>query len=179
MNSDDNAKVICENCTAENPPLTKFCTQCSFPILGNDEEKGKFRLIIGNKKQLLKDAKGKIQTSKYVLYGLAGFILVTGLYQGLANDDFNAMITNLFLSLIYLVLIAWSDKNPFAAILSGLIVYATIILINAFFQPSSLFSGILVKIFIIMAFVKGIQSANEAQKYLSELEKLKSIRSGE
>ena len=38
---------------------------------------------------------------------------------------------------------------------------------------ATIFSGIILKIFIITALVKGIRSAQEAQKYLSELEKLK------
>ena len=46
---------------------------------------------------------------------------------------------------------------------------------NALVEPTSLFSGIVIKIIIIVALVKGIRSAQEAQKYLGELEKLKAV----
>ena len=47
------------------------------------------------------------------------------------------------------------------------------VIVNAFVEPTSLFSGIILKIIVVAALVKGIRSAQEAEKYLGELEKLK------
>jgi hypothetical protein len=163
----------CENCSATVPDSQKFCSQCSFPVNGTDSEKQSFRLHVSSRKRFLSDAEDKIKSSKYIMFGLAGIFLLVGLFVGFGADDFETMIINIFCCLIYLVLGAWCSKNPFGATLTALIIYATIVVVNAFVEPTSLFSGIVLKVIIITALVKGIRSAQEAQKYLGELEKLK------
>jgi hypothetical protein len=170
--------VSCENCNTPNSINQKFCSSCSFPIAGTDEEKTKFRLTVSSRKRLLEDAKDKMKSAKTIIYIIAGLVFVTGLYQGLANDDFVTMIVNLIICLIYLILAAWSTKNPFGAILTAFIIYLTLNVVNAFFDPVTLVQGIILKIFFIAAFVKGIRSANEAKGYLAELEKLKAAPVG-
>lgn len=172
------ADLSCENCNAINLPTQKFCTQCSFPVGGNDEEKTKFRLIVSSRKRLLKDVEEKIKSAKTIIYVLAGFALVMGLVFGLVNDDFPTMIMNLFLSVIYLILAAWSNKNPFGAILTAFIIYITLIVINAFFDPATIIQGIIIKIFFIGALIKGTRSAKEAEGFKKELEKLKAVPVG-
>ncbi|TXH24624.1 MAG: zinc ribbon domain-containing protein [Cyclobacteriaceae bacterium] len=166
--------ISCENCEAVNDSSKKFCPQCSFPIGGTEDEKRSFRLIVSSRKRLLESANEKIKSAKYIIIAISAIVFLTGLYQGFYGDDFVAMIVNLIISLVYLILLAWCTKNPFGAILTAFIIYATVIVINAFFEPASLFNGIIIKIFFIVAFIKGIQSAKEAQGYLMELEKFKS-----
>ena len=69
----------CENCSADNPETQKFCSACSFPINGSDQEKSSFRLILSSRKRFLADAEKKIENGKLTIYALAGlfFILVT------------------------------------------------------------------------------------------------------
>jgi len=124
---------------------------------------------------MLARAEKKIKTAKIYIYVLAALVFVSGLVYGFAKDDFVLMIVNLCISLLYLIMAAWSDKNPFGAILTTFIIYITLILLNAFLDPSSLFSGWLIKILVIGAFVKAIQSAKEAQGLLADLEKTKSL----
>jgi hypothetical protein len=165
--------VNCENCSNPNSSDLKFCPNCSFPVGGTDEEKSQFRMRIVRNKELIKEAKNKIQTAKIIMYVLAGITFLTGLFQGFSHDNFSGLIINCLLSLVYLIMIAWADKNPFAATLSVFILYITINLFNAFFDPSTLFSGIIMKVIVIVGLIKGITSAKEAQDSLNELEKVK------
>lgn len=165
--------VNCENCNNTNSPDLRFCPNCSFPAGGSDEEKSQFRIRIIRNKQLIKDAKEKIQSAKIIMYVLAGLTFLMGVFQGFGQDDFSGLIVNSVLAILYLIMIAWMDKNPFAATLSVFILYITINLLNAFFEPATLFSGIILKIIVIAALIKGITSAKQAQDSLNELEKVK------
>ena len=167
------AVVICENCKASNSADLKFCPNCSFPIGGSEHDKYQFRLKVSNNKRLIKNAKEKIQSAKTIMYVLAGLTFVVGLYAGLGEDNYEGLMINLILSVLYLIMVAWADKNPFAAILTAFIIYITINLLNAFFEPATLFQGIILKIIFIGGFIKGIKSAQEAQESLKELERIK------
>lgn len=170
--------LVCENCAAEVNAHQKFCSQCSFPANGSEDEKRSFRLLVSSRKRFLKDANEKIKSGKIIIYALAGLYFVFGLFFGFANDDIATMIVYLVCTVIYLILAAWSSNNPFGAILTALIIYVTIHVLSAFVDPATIFSGIILKIVFISAFVKGIRSAQEAQKYLAELEKLKAVPVG-
>lgn len=167
--------LTCENCNAQVVSTVKFCNSCSFPVTGSEDDKRSFRLSIGSKKRQVKDALEKIKTCKTIIYILAGILFITGLVVGFVQDDYASMIVNLCISLLYLILAAWSEKNPFGAILTAFIIYITLILINFFVDPATIFSGLLFKILFIGAFVKGVRSAKEAKDILVELEKTKSL----
>jgi cell division protein FtsW (lipid II flippase) len=158
--------------------LNKYCTQCSFPINGTEEEKRSFRLSVSSRKRLLSDAEDKIKNARYIIYALAALFFVSGIILGVVNDDFVTMIVNLFICVLYLILAAWCTKNPFGAFLTAFIIYVTLIVVNAFFNPATLLSGLVMKIICIGALITGIRSAKEAQGYLSELEKVKAVPNG-
>ena len=179
MDSSEQSAIICENCNTSFNVVQKFCSTCGFPIGGNEDEKRSFRLIVSSRKRLLSDANKQVKNAKNIIYALAGIFLISGLFLGLANDDFGGMIVNLVLCLLYLILATWAGKNAFGAILTGFIVYITVQLLNAFVEPATLFQGIILKIVFIGAFIKGIQSALEAKKFLTELEKFKAVPVGE
>ena len=165
--------LTCENCKAVYQANQNFCDQCSFPVGGTDHAKQSFRLHVGMHKQWLRDANKETGTSKIIIYVLAGIFLLMGLYRGFFVDDFTNMITNLVISVIFLVLASWSDTNPFGAILTAFIIYLTVQLYNFFLDPSTLFQGIILKAIIILGFAKGVRSAHEAQRLRKKLKELK------
>ncbi|HEY4656745.1 MAG TPA: hypothetical protein VIH22_19645 [Cyclobacteriaceae bacterium] len=167
--------VDCEHCYASNEYGRKFCSQCSFPIGGTEEEKTSFRLVVSSRKRFLDDAKDKIKSAKTVIYILAGLFFVFGLVIGFVMDDFATMVANLSLTVIYLVLAAWCTRNPFGAILTAFILYVTLQVVNVLIDPATLIQGFVIKFFVIVALVKGIRSAHEAQGYLRELQNLKAV----
>lgn len=165
--------IICANCNAENPSTQKFCSSCSYPITGTMEERQQFAATIGKHKLHIKRAKEQIGNAKIMIYIIAGLTFLFGLIIYFQNDDFVSLIVNISMCLLYLIMAAWADKNPFAAILTAFIFYVTFILVNAVIQPATLFSGLIMKIIIIVGFVKAIRSAMEAQESIKELEKYK------
>jgi hypothetical protein len=171
--------VVCENCKAEHNSSRKFCPDCSFPIQGSDEEKIRFRLILSSRKRLLSDAQDKIKSAKMMIYVAAAVFFISGLVMYFINNDLPTLLVNLVVSLVYLILAAWSQKNAFGAILTAFIIYATIQIVNAFMDPATILSGIIIKILLIAAFVKGIRSAMEAKGYMKELEKFKAAPVGD
>lgn len=167
--------IRCDNCQTENNVATKFCPQCSFPLGGTDDERKNFRLSVSIKKQLLSDAQKKINSAKNTIWIIAGLTFLVGLLAGFGADDFVLMIINFILTLVYLIMAAWANKNPFSAILTAFIIYITMNVVSAFVDPSTLASGLIIKIFIIAGFIKGIRSAQEAQGYMKELADVKAI----
>jgi di/tricarboxylate transporter len=169
----ETTSIVCDNCRAENPSTQKFCSSCSYPISGSLEERQQFVATIGKHKLLIKRAKEQISNAKIIIYLIAGFTFLAGLFGYFKYEDFTLLIVNIFMCLLYLIMAAWADKNPFAAILTAFIIYITVILINAVVSPGSLFSGIIWKVIFIAAFIKAIRSAQAAQESMNELEKYK------
>lgn len=163
----------CPHCRAEIPSHNKFCTSCSYPINGTDDELRTFRIDMARRRSQLKEAENKTEKAAVILYILAGLCFLMGLIAWAVSDDYMTLVINSIISILYLVFAAWSNRNPFAAMLTALIVYLTTVILNAAIDPSTLFSGILFKIIIIGTFVKGIQSASEAKAYMEELNKFR------
>jgi hypothetical protein len=67
----------------------------------------------------------------------------------------------------------WARRSPFPAMLTGLCVYLVLIVGSAIVDPASLLSGILLKGFIVLALLAGVQSAladRTAQRQADKLE---------
>jgi hypothetical protein len=79
-------------------------------------------------------------------------------------DDVSILITNVVLSIIYLVLAFWSSQKPLMALLLGLLLYLTTIIISAVVDPTTIIKGFLWKILIIAYLGKGIYSASAIRK---------------
>jgi len=167
--------AVCEHCNAINGPLNKYCSQCSYPIRGSDEEKASFRLTVSSRRRFLGDAMDKVKSARNAILGLAALFFIFGLFVGFGMDDFATMIANLILCVIYLVLAVWCNQNPFGAILTAFIIYLTLIVVNMLIDPATLFQGIIIKVVIIAWLAKGIRSAHEAKGYLKELENLRAV----
>jgi hypothetical protein len=167
--------AVCEHCNSINGPLSKYCSQCSFPIRGSEEEKASFQLTVSSRRRFFDDAMGKIKSARSAIFGLAALFFIFGLFMGFGMGDYATMIVNLVLCVIYLVLAAWCNQNPFGALLTAFIIYLTLIVINMLIDPATLFQGIIIKIVIIAWLAKGIRSAHEAKGYLRELQNLKAV----
>lgn len=160
----------CENCSSSAASDNVYCTSCGYPILGSQEEKSRYILRVSSRKRLLHDAKLKVKEARTAIFVLAGLTLVFGLIAEFASDDTATAIVSLVLCLFYLIMGVWSNKNAFGAILVSFIVYITLNILNAIVDPATLVQGIIIKIIFILAFIKGIRSASEAQRLMKELE---------
>lgn len=169
------ATNTCEHCHAYHDAGRKYCSQCSFPIDGTEDEKRSFRLTVSSRKRFLDDARDKIKSARIVIQVLAGLFFLIGLFMGFAMDDFASMIANLCLCVIYLMLAAWCNQNALGAILTAFIIYITLMVVNVIIDPATLFQGVIIKFFVIAGLVKGIRSAQEAKGFLKELQNLKAV----
>lgn len=158
----------CLNCGATVSETDKFCTKCGFPVKGTEEEQGAYRYKIEHRKKLLKDANQKIRRARTTLYIMAGLCFLAGLFFSFSDNILDGVVY-LILALFYLIMVAWSNRQPFAAMPTSLIVFITIQLLSAIVDPVYLFKGIIIKVVIVIAFVRGVQSAKDAQRLNEEL----------
>ncbi|MGY3791625.1 zinc-ribbon domain-containing protein [Aquimarina sp. 433] len=154
----------CSQCNEEMLSNAKFCTYCGFPENGDDNEKAKFHAQKVLKKSQIREDRKKISSARNTLYWMAGIFFVSGLILFMNLGDIAVLIAGAILAIIYLVLAYWSQKKPFAAILSGLLLYLMVIAANVIVEPSSLFKGILLKVIILSFLIKGMYSASQSIK---------------
>ncbi|MHB8208238.1 hypothetical protein, partial [Mucilaginibacter sp.] len=136
---------------------------------GTQKEQDNFISVRNSKEIDLEDANKKIKTAGHSLYWIAGATVLSGFIFYFINKDVDLIIINLILGGIYGGLGAWSQKKPLAAIISGFALYVLVFVLNAITNPSSIATGIFLKILFIGYFIKGIKSAIEAEKIKKEL----------
>jgi hypothetical protein len=66
-------------------------------------------------------------------------------------------------AVIFFLLGFWTKVKPYTAIISGLVTYILLWIGDSIFDPTYIYKGILVKIFIIIYLIKGLKDAKEAQ----------------
>ena len=155
---------VCSQCNLEIVKETKFCANCGFPENGEEKEKAIFHANKVMKKNEVIDNQKKIKSARNTLYWMAGISFVYGLFYFIRIQDSASLIIQTIISMVYLVLAYWSQKKPFAALLSGLLLYLTIIATLAIVEPTSISSGIIFKIIIITFLSKGVYSASQSAK---------------
>ncbi|MBW1296170.1 zinc ribbon domain-containing protein [Aquimarina litoralis] len=154
----------CSQCNQEMLNDAKFCTYCGFPENGDESEKAQFHAQRVMKKSQAKENNQRINSARNTLYWMAGIFFVSGLFLFFSLNDIAVLIASSILAIIYLILAYWSQKKPFAAILSALLLYLMVIVVNVIDEPSSLFKGILLKIIILSFLIKGMYSASQSTK---------------
>lgn len=166
---------ICEYCNSKGLSETeKYCPICGFPQRGTQNEMKKFIWNMHNKKELLDEHKKAINKARVILYILAGLNITIGLVVGfISNFDLTIIISGSLAAVIYFALAEWCRTNPFPAILSGFFVYIVFNVIAAINNPSSLYEGAFLKIFVIAAFVYGYKGVIDSKKLEKELNSIK------
>lgn len=154
----------CSHCGQEMDATATFCDHCGYPENGTDQQKSRFIGKMAFNKSWNEDAKKKIKSAKNTLYVLSGVMAVFGFIQYTVHESIYALGIDFALSLVYLALAFWTDTKPLIAVLIGLLLYLTIIVINAIVDPTSLFQGIIWKVVIISFLGKGIYSASSIKK---------------
>ena len=155
----------CSFCEKEiNPSNATFCNHCGHPENGSDEQRAKFfaKRAVDKTKNI--DADKKIKSARNTLFILSGIVALFGFLTYNNSNEIIDLAVNLILSFIYLILGFWSEKKPLIALLSGLLLYITVIVISAIILPTSLISGLLWKIIILSYLGKGLYSASSIKK---------------
>lgn len=158
--SEITAPQTCSNCQSNIEIEALFCSNCGYPENGTEKEKAVFFAKKAMDKNKHVDAGEKINSARNTLYVIAALSFVFGLIFYFSSKDILVLITNIILAVLYVALGLWSSKKPLMALLLGLVLYITTIVISAIVDPSTIISGILWKIIIISYLGKGIYSAS-------------------
>ena len=155
----------CSFCDAPMSENQVFCISCGFPEKGTEQERSKFHANRILEMRKSSDARSGISSARNTLFIIAALTMLWGIYYFFQlGKDSAVLITYTILSIIYLMLGYWSQQKPLVALILGLLVYITIIVLAAILDPTTIFSGFLVKIFVIVYLAKGINSALHLKK---------------
>lgn len=148
---------FCDTAMEENQA---FCVSCGFPEKGTKQEQSKFHAdrILNMRKS--SEARGGITSARNILFIIAALKMLWGVvFFFLLDKDSEVLITYTILAIIYLVLGYWSQKKPLVALILGLLVYITIIVLGVILDPTTIFSAVIIRILVIVYLAKGIHAA--------------------
>ncbi len=151
----------CDTILLEN---NKFCSNCGFPERGTEKEKAIFIANAVMKKNGHLDVDEKINSGKKTLLILAALCVVFGFISYGVNNDISVLVSNLILAVIYAGLAWLATTKPFAALLSALLLYIMIHILNAIVDVTTIYQGLLVKVLVITYLSKGVYSAMNQEK---------------
>jgi hypothetical protein len=159
MEHDQLAEVKCYCCMQKCTDTDKFCGTCGYPLQGTPEEQKQFSInytVNQFEKDIVRD---RVNEARIVLYVIAAFTLIAGLVNYFNEESVLLLIINLIITGIFVGLAIWSNHKAFAAIFTGAMIYLSLILLNAFIDPATIFKGIIFKVIFIVAFIKAAYGA--------------------
>lgn len=169
LSTSDKESINCSLCTTLSLSEANYCTHCGYPVGGDRDTKELFESYYKVKRGDLESAIATTRKATKTLFIIAVVILVYNTVLGLGANNKAIIAGGIITAIVFTGLALWSKTKPFTAIASALLVYITLLLIDAAADPSSIVSGIIIKIIIISYLVSGIKSALEAQHIQEEL----------
>ncbi len=121
---------------------------------------------------LLFKVESKVKNAKMWLFIVGGFTIALALfYFFFRYHQLNVLSTviDCTIGLVYIGLAFFVNKKPYTAVLVGLILYISTIVLTGVFDPTTLMSGWLFKIIIIAALVSGLKAAKQVVELRHEL----------
>lgn len=164
-----NESVFCKSCYEKVNETDAFCDNCGYPLKGSETEQQDFIVNRTYKEIDLEEYTKQIKKAGMTLYLIAAFMLLGGVILYATSKETAILIGSVIISGLFVSLGFWSRKKPLAAIVSGAALYAILIILSAIENPLSIVSGIIWKILIIGAFIRGIKAAIDAEKVKKEL----------
>lgn len=160
----------CPKCNETAAPNQAFCENCGAPLKGGVVRKRAPRKRVSHAEREYARHIKHAQITIFVVAALSFlaalmiFLLMQSRFSGSWPTDVLVMfIGQLVVGIIYIGLGFWSASNPFAASLTTLILFITLILIGAVINPASILMGgmvgIGIKIVIILCLLSGIKSS--------------------
>ncbi|HEY5408336.1 MAG TPA: hypothetical protein VIJ92_14675 [Ginsengibacter sp.] len=140
----------------------------------NSNEKNLPESIFTDDELSLEGYDKNIRQARNILFFLAALQMLLGIYllftsQG--NSGWVSFAITTVVAVIFLLLGFWTKVKPYTAIISGLIIYILLWIGDAIYDPTYIYKGILIKVFIIIYLIKGLKDAKEAQAMKSMLGK--------
>ncbi|MES2777635.1 MAG: hypothetical protein V4722_25885 [Bacteroidota bacterium] len=108
-----------------------------------------------------------IRNARTALFVVAGMQLLFGIIIGAMQGGDEAIIViveAVVLAAIFFGLGMWTKSKPYTAIVTGLVLFVGLHILNAVIDPASIGQGIIMKVVIIVYLAKSINDAKEAQE---------------
>jgi hypothetical protein len=152
-------RMKCYCCKSDCNESDSFCGTCGYPLKGTQEEQKKFSVNYSANRYEKEIILKQVRDARIVLFVIAAFTVIQGFIQYYKQASGMLLIISLIMAGIYTGLAFWARYKAFAAIFTGLLIYLSIIILNAVFVPMSILSGIILKIIFIGAFIKASYGA--------------------
>ncbi len=157
-------ELSCTQCQSLIKEEQKFCSGCGFPQRGTAGEKAKFHAEQSMARGKSREAPKLIKQARNTLFFVAGITFLYGIIIFFAQDDTATFIAAAIMTIIYLILGFWSQQKPLIALVLGLLLYLTNIVLSAIIEPETIHKGIIIKVIVIVFLIKGINSALHLRK---------------
>jgi len=132
----------------------------------NNNEKNLPESIFTEEEFSLEGYDKNIRQARNILFFLAALQMLLAiylLYTSQGNAGWVSFAITTIVAVIFFLLGFWTKVKPYTAIISGLVTYILLWIGDSIFDPTYIYKGILVKIFIIIYLIKGLKDAKEAQ----------------
>jgi hypothetical protein len=173
--------VKCQTCGSIAKPYDRFCNDCGKP-LPTPEQRAQQRQVNEATRAM------RMLACLFAIFGLIMFFVVrlqssdalnrialmddaatipiqgvtytvAQLRDQLRWEPWSILITNAVLAIVMAGLALWAGRAPLPAVIVATATYAVVIVTNAIIDPTTIAQGIIVKVFVIALFVKGIKAA--------------------
>ncbi|HEY8929413.1 MAG TPA: hypothetical protein VIM55_09500 [Mucilaginibacter sp.] len=162
----------CNSCYKDVSAEDAFCQNCGYPLKGTAQEQSNFRVQKDFRDIDHFEFNAEVRKAANSLYYLSAIFVISGLIVYVTNKDSEdavvTLILNLVLAMIFLALGGYARKKPLACIISGLALYAIVVVLNAIIDPVTIIKGLIMKIIIVGFLIKGLKAALEIEKMKKE-----------
>lgn len=117
-----------------------------------------------------------IKKARNILFALAGIQIIFTFFLVRDLEDLALYITmaiSFGIAAIFFALGLWTKYKPYTAIVTALVIYISLLLIDVISDPASILRGVLIKILAISLMVSALKNAKEVQQWLDLAKKNK------
>ncbi len=114
-----------------------------------------------------------IRQARNALFIVAAVQMIMAIYLAIVTaDGVESTMEFVILagvSVVFFLLALYSKKKPYTAIVAGLVLYGSLLLLDLIMEPASIFKGIIMKGLIIYYLARSVNDAKEAQEGMKHL----------
>jgi hypothetical protein len=141
-----------------------FCPNCGFPQRGTEPEQKKFIGIQMVNKIRLEEMEDAVIKARNTLFAIGALTVIPYLITAIQSEQMAVIVIGILLAMCYLGLALWSGKQPFPAILTGMILYVSMWVLYCILDPSNIYRGIIYRIMAISALYYGFNAARDYER---------------
>ncbi len=108
-----------------------------------------------------------VRKARNVLFVVAGVQLISLFLLPDMEPDAKVVTIGIvvFVAAIFVALGFWTKRKPYTAIITALIVYTSLIIIDAIAEPASIFQGFILKIAVYSLLIASLGNSREVQRW--------------